>query len=196
MACGLITLLVGSGIFFTWWIARAWFAVGLYQLEGYGFLWMLISIPIGLVGLGTSLIAFGANLPKIWKKTGVGVLVVLINIPVLFWIVDKQSEIDERVYFKIKNISSYNLTDLQIHSKKFSFSLGNLVSSESTIDYYLPTYPDGFHTSFPEIDSVFLNLKQGDNTVKLNLPTSYKGSCVRLIITDSLTLESRRMDFW
>ena len=111
---GLIPLIGGLLIFFTWWIGKALFLVTLHRLEGYGFIWILISIPLGLGGLITAMVylvqGFRENLVK-----GVGGLFsVLINIPALMWIVEKQADIEKRAYVRIYNQTENNFTALTI----------------------------------------------------------------------------------
>src|SRR6187549_4514 len=95
---GLIPLTVGVSIFFSWWIGKAWFLTTFHKLENWGLLWTLISIPLGFVGLLTGLIylfrTFKTNL-----KTGLlGLSCVMINIPVLIWVLNTQDDIDKRAY--------------------------------------------------------------------------------------------------
>ena len=113
---GLIPLIVGLLIFFIWWTGKAWFLVTMHRLEEYGFLWVLISLPIGLMGLLTAggyiLKTYKTNL----KKGIIGLLCVLINIPALLWVIKTQNDIEQRTYTRIYNKTAENFKEVVIEN--------------------------------------------------------------------------------
>jgi hypothetical protein len=82
---GLIPLFVGLTIFLSWWVGKYWFLTTIHRLEMYGIYWVLISIPIGLVGLLAGIVfLFRTNKNNSIKGVG-GLGVVFLNIPVLIY---------------------------------------------------------------------------------------------------------------
>ena len=125
--CGLIPLTVGLFIFFTWWTARAFYAVNLYNLEAYGFLWMLISIPIATTGLILLIIFAIRNYPNFTRLSILGLCLILVNIPTAYWVLVKQADLGKRAYIKIYYKSGVDdLSKLKLKSNYFEKDLGEL----------------------------------------------------------------------
>jgi|GEM_PF-3421263 len=191
LATGFITLGVGSGIFILWWVARAWFAIDFSTLEGYGFLWIFIAIPLALTGLITSSFVISANSGKQSKISAIPLLLILLNIPTVFVIINLQANISERVYFKVFNESGQEFKNVRLTSNSFNMNLGTLDNQGSIVDFYLPTYIGADYESVPAIEEVTLELSTGTDEHLLQMPYSMKGWCQRIVVTDSLTLTSR-----
>lgn len=189
LASGLLTLIVGIGIFTLWWIARAWFAYDLSSFEGYGFLWMLFSVPLALIALTTSIIVIATNSDKYLRKTFLPLIIIFLNIPAVYIVLELQSEISERVYFKLKNNSNQEITNLRITSASFNTELGSLGLNESLVDYYIPKYIGPSYESVPAIEELTLELTIDRKTFYQPIPYAMKGWCDRITITDSLTLK-------
>lgn len=191
LATGFITLGVGSGIFMLWWVARAWFAIDFSKLEGYGFLWIFIAIPLALTGLITSSFVISANSGKQSKISAIPLLLILLNIPTVFVVINLQANISERVYFKVFNESGQEFKNVRLTSNSFNLNLGTLDNQCSIVDFYLPTYIGADYESVPAIEEVTLELSTGTDEHLLQMPYSMKGWCQRIVVTDSLTLTSR-----
>jgi len=190
LTLGVLTLGIGTGIFLLWWIGRAWFALNLVTLEGYGFLWILISIPLALTGLVTTTIVMSANNGKQLIRASIPLILLLVNIPAVYIILQLESKISQRVYFKITNRSGEHFNKVKLTSESFTSELGTLPINKSIVDFYLPTYTSTEHRSVPEIEELTLELSTETETHRLKMPYAMKGWCDRLILTDSLTLNS------
>ena len=188
---GLIPLIGGLLIFFTWWIGKALFLVTLHRLEGYGFIWILISIPLGLGGLITAMVylvqGFRENLVK-----GVGGLFsVLINIPALMWIVEKQADIEKRAYVRIYNQTENNFTALTIENSSSQGEYRSLDKENSKTTYFYPMYLNGDFDSVPLIDTVRLEITTADEVRTIVVPEIYKGECVSIIVHKEFDIETK-----
>jgi len=184
---------VGLFIFFSWWTARAFFATGLHSFEAYGFLWTLISIPIAVIGLLLLTIFLIKNFQDYWKHAVIGLLIILVNIPVCYWVLNKQAELDKRAYIKFHNKTKKDNLGLTLKASDFEKQLGILNDSETLVDFYYPKYIDERnHESYPTIDSVTLIVKDGITTRHLTLPRIDKGECTKLY----LDKEFKLLDQW
>ena len=188
---GLIPLIGGLLIFFAWWIGKAVFLVTLHRLEGYGFIWILISIPLGLGGLITAMVylvqGFRENLVK-----GVGGLFsVLINIPALMWIVEKQADIEKRAYVRIYNQTENNFTALTIENSSSQGEYRSLDKENSKTTYFYPMYLNGDFDSAPLIDTVRLEITTADEVRTIVVPEIYKGECVSIIVHKEFDIETK-----
>lgn len=186
LLCGLIPLTVGLSIFFTWWTARAFFAIDLNSLEGYGFLWTLISIPIATIGLLLVSIFVIINYPNFIRQSIYGFGLILVNIPIANWVLSKQADLEKRAYVKIYYKSGVvDLEELKLKSNYFQKDIGELECFESKVFYYYPKYVnERSGDSYNDIEPVTLTLKtkKSNFTVELKLPRIDKGECLKLYI--------------
>jgi len=193
LMCGLVPLTVGLFIFFSWWTARAFFAIGLHSFEGYGFLWTLISIPIAFVGLLLLIIFLIRNFQDNWRHSVIGLLIILVNIPVCYWVLTKQAELDRRAYIKMYNKTKQDNLGLTLKTSDFEKQLGTLDDGETLVDFYYPKYIDErHHDSYPTIDSVKLIVTDEFTTRYLTLPRIDKGECTKLYLDNEFKL----LDQW
>lgn len=189
LLCGLIPLTVGLFIFYTWWAARAFYAVDLNSFEGYGFLWTLISIPLACVGLLLQIFFLFKNYPSLLRQSIFGLLLILANIPTAYWILGKQSDLDQRAYIKIYNKTKQDNVVLTLKAADFEKELGTSNDSESLVDYYFPKYIDERGSdSYPTIDTVTLIVKEKFTTHYLKLPRIEKGQCEKLYLDKEFEL--------
>ncbi|MEQ9385134.1 MAG: hypothetical protein RIF36_24985 [Imperialibacter sp.] len=187
LVCGSLTLSVGVGIFLLWWGARAFFAVSLTKLEVAGLSWIGISAPIGLIGLIASAIAAGSGENRHWFKDALPFLIVLANIPALWIILVLQSNIDERMYFELRNTSRYIIENVSLESASFSNELGRLKPGSTMVNFYVPKYLEDWD-SMPVVEEVTVTFKTIDGSVERTMPYALMGWCQRIVVTDSLTL--------
>ena len=189
LLCGLIPLTVGLFIFFTWWIARAFFAFDLNSFEVYGFLWTLISIPIASIGLLLFAIFIFKSYPNFLRQSLLGLLLVLINIPIVYWVLLKQADLETRAYIRIYNKTKQDNVYISLKSSDFEKQLGKCNDTEDIVNFYYPKYIDNFGgSSSPTIDSVTLIIKDRHSTIKLKLPRIEKGECIKLYIDKEFNL--------
>ncbi|WP_375579367.1 hypothetical protein ABWH96_20570 [Marivirga tractuosa] len=191
LAIGPLILAVGTAIFVLWWAARDWYAIDYSSLEDYGFKWTLISVPIALIGLITSSIVWSANSENPSKIFVIPPVLILLNIPALIIILNLHTNISERVYFKVFNRSGQEFKTVKLISNSFEMTLGELNRQSSIADNYKPTYIGNENKSVPEIEEITIELLSNSETYKLQMPYSMKGWCQRIILSDSLTLESK-----
>ena len=185
---GLIPLTVGVSIFFSWWIGKAWFLTTFHKLENWGLLWTLISIPLGFVGLLTGLIylfrTFKTNL-----KTGLlGLSCVMINIPVLIWVLNTQDDIDKRAYVRVYNKTDSDFKSLTIKNSLFTESINSIDNNDYKTGYFYPNY-DEFDSGAPEIEKVVLTIETNKEEKRIVVPTIYKGECLKVFIDKDFKIE-------
>ncbi len=186
LLCGIIPLTVGLFIFSAWWIARAFFAIDLKSFEEYGFLWIIISIPIATTGLLLEAIFTIRNYPNFTRQSIFGLSLILLNIPTVYWVLEKQADLENRAYVKIYYKSGVvNLDALKLKSNYFEKGIGELECLDSKVFYYYPKYVyERSGNSYSEIEPVTLTLKtkKYDQIVELRLPRIEKGECLKLYI--------------
>jgi hypothetical protein len=190
---GLTPLLVGLFIFFTWWIGKAWFLVTIHRLEFYGFLWTLISIPIGLFGLLTG----GLYVFRTFRTDLVsglcGLICVLINIPVLLWVLDTQGDIEKRAYVRIHNRTDIEFKELTIENSGFKRHFNSLDKDDSKTRYFYPKYLNGDFDSVPLVDQVSLIIKTDNGEKNIVVPTIYKGECLEITVDKEFNIKLKRL---
>lgn len=188
---GLIPLTVGLLIFFAWWIGKVHFLVTLHTLEEYGFNWILISLPLGFLGLLTA----GAYIIKTYKtnlkKGMIGLLCVLINIPVLIWILTTQADIEQRAYIRIYNQSDENFQEVFITNSKTTTKVGSLSKGKFKTRYFYPHYLNSDFSS-PLIDTVYLIVQTAQSKKTITLPVIYQNECVKVFIDHNYEVSLER----
>jgi len=189
---GGLTLLIGTAIFLIWWVARHWFAISLIDFEVYGFIWILIAIPIALIGLFLILFTIGNNYPKFCWKTIGSLILILANIPTLYFILEKHSDLDTRAYFKLINRSNVNDIELSMSASTFQKEIGVLNHSESTVNYFYPKYLNDRRESVRLVDTVTIIIRTPEKIIRSGLPNTYKGSCSIFMLTDDFQLECKQ----
>ena len=180
---------VGLFIFFSWWLARAFFAFDLDSFEGYGFMWIIISVPVASVGLILLLIVLFKNYPNFLRQSLLGLLLVLVNIPTAYWVLLKQADLETRAYIKIYNKTKQDNVELTLKASDFEKRLGDFSDTETLVDFYYPKYIDERGgSSYPTIDSVTLVVKDKFTTRYITLPRIDKGDCRKLYIDKEFNL--------
>lgn len=189
LLCGLVPLIGGLFIFFTWWTARSFYAIDLSDFESYGFLWLMTSsiiATIGLIIIGYNLID---NYPKYIGNHLWGFIIILINIPTVYFILKKQSDIETRAYLKIYNKTNQENVKIFLKGSDFVKNLGTISKGEALVDYYFPKYIDErSNDSYPNIEKVTLIVKEKHKTHYLTLPNIDKGECEKLYIDKEFNL--------
>ena len=172
--CGLIPLAGGLTIFFLWWGGKAFFAKNLNGLESLGFFWILISFLIALTGLVVGLYNIFKYRKSYLGQTIMGILFILLNIPVVNWVLDKQSEIEKRTYIKFINNSNKDNLTLEIYDSKLKKRIGTIDNNKSKIDFFIPTILFG-DDSAPIYDSLILIVSTNQLKDTIQLPEYYPG---------------------
>ncbi len=191
--CGLVPLTGGLFIFFTWWAARAFFAIDLDNFEVCGFVWTAFSIPIAIIGLLLLTFFLFKNHPNFLRQSLLGLFLVLVNIPTAYWVLAKQADLAKRAYIKIYNETKQDNVEISLKGSDFEKKLGTFSDSQTLVDYYFPKYIDERdNDSYPIIDTVTLIVKEKFKTHYLTLPRIDKGQCAKLYIDK----EFRLLDKW
>ena len=189
LLCGLIPLTVGLFIFFVWWVARVFWVIDLNSFEGYGFLWIFISIPIAAIGLLWMTIFTINNYPNFVRQSIFGFSLILVNIPTTYWVICKQADIAQRAYIKVYNKTKQDNIEITLKGSDFEKKLGTFNESETIVDYYFPKNIDERgNDSYPTIDTVILIVKEKLTTHYLTLPRIVKGQCETLYIDKEFNL--------
>ena len=184
-AIGLLTSTVGLGIFLMWWVARAMFVFDFHKLEGYGFIWILISVPLATIGLILNFIYLVKNYKNNFNKSIIGIAIILINIPIAYWILNKQADIENRVYLQINYDGIDYLSSVKLESDYFEKNIGKFKFQDSKIVYYYPEYVnENNRNSYAAIKPIKLKLINEDlnRKIELTLPHINKGECRKIYI--------------
>ncbi|MEQ9102307.1 MAG: hypothetical protein RIF36_24940 [Imperialibacter sp.] len=190
LVCSSLTLSVGSAIFILWWAARAFFAIDLSRLGGFGLMWIIISVPLALIGLVCSGIAAGYDSNSKWFKDGLPFIISFSNIPALWIILTLETNIAERTYFELRNRSDKNIDCVTLESVSFTKELGSLKPGASLVSYYVPRYLGGQNDqSMPAVEEVRVVFHTKADSVTRTMPYAMMGWCERIAVTDSLTLQ-------
>jgi hypothetical protein len=191
--CGLVPLIVGLFIFFTWWTARSLYAIDLRDFESFGFLWLMTSAFIATCGLIIIGYSLADNYPKYLLNHIWGFIIILINIPTVYLIIEKQSDLETRAYLKIYNKTKQDNVEISLKGSDFEKKLGTFSDNETLVDYYFPKYIDERgNDSYPTIDQVTLIVKGKFKTHYFTLPSIDKGQCSKLYIDKDFKL----LDKW
>jgi hypothetical protein len=189
LVCGGAPLVGGLIIFFIWWAGRAFFAEDLDGLESIGAVWIMCSFLMATFGLVRSIrfIIKGDRTTRL--KSWMGLLLILLNIPVVMLVGYKQEDIAKRVYIKVYNYSKHDNLEITIQGWDFEYQLGILDDNESLVGYYYPKYLDDDATDSRQISLlVTLIVKDEIATHYLNLPDFYNGYCEEIQINEHFRL--------
>jgi len=179
-ACGLIPLIGGLTIFLFWWGGKSLYAINLSFLEDLGLGWILISFMIGIVGLIVGIYNIFKFKKLHLKQTLIGMLFIPINIPVLNWILNKQIEIENRIYLKFVNNSSKDIT-IKLFDKESNRIVGAIRNKQSIVDYYTPTFL-GEYGSTPVYDSLKIIVTTNLTIDTIQLSELYPGDCRKIYL--------------
>jgi hypothetical protein len=178
--CGLGLLLL------IFWIGRAWFAADI-DVTGIGFLYILISVPIVLIGFILTAISLsvgkGIDLYKIlWF------ILILFNIPILVWILKTHGEISGRAYLKIINNSGKNIRNVSVNEPDTFEAFGDLKKDSDKIIFYHPDYASSLGIQYAGISQNYLVLEIEGDTIRKQIPIIHPGEIHQLTIDKDFSL--------
>jgi hypothetical protein len=185
---GLVPLTVGLSIFLFWWLGKVWFLTTYHELETWGLFWVYISFLLGLMGLVNSLIYLSDHFKTDLKKGLFGLFCVLINIPVLIWIIDKQSDIDKRAYVRFYNNSGSDFNSLTIANSLYKERITSVESNDYQTGYFYPNY-DEWDSGMSEFEDTVLTIEKDNEEKKIILPAIYKGECLKVFINNEFKID-------
>src|SRR5690349_11360922 len=188
---GLIPLTVGLSIFFSWWIGRAWYLTTFERLEFFGFFWIPIAFVLGLAGLCTGLFYLSDNFKTDPKKGIIGLLCVLINIPAVIWVMDKQKDIDQRAYVRIHNHTGCDFKWMTMDNSLFIESINVLRNGDRKTGYFYPNYDEWEISFVPPREDDILTIRTDDEVKRIVMPGIPKACGVELYIDEQFRIEVR-----
>ena len=182
--CGLAPLSLGFALFLVWWISRAYFAIDAYRIEKQMYGWIIISVPIAVVGL-LCLISYYARDSSSRIRSLGGLLLILMNIPSLFFIAEKQDEIKQRAYLKICNEGLTDFYDVKIMASDVKIDIGDLARLSSKVMCYQPKDISAqFENSNPPLDTIRLMSKSNTFFSQYVFVRIEKGGYCKLLYLD------------
>lgn len=192
---GVIPLVGGLMIFFTWWAARAWFAINLYTLEDLGITWIIFSTLFASAGILTSLyLLFKKNNGDSSIFAMFCLIVIIINVPACHLVVDKQSNLSDNAYIKVTNETDNSdlhfsiITKLNQDSTVVLCDFGQIVDDESEIQSYAPWC--GRLSSYDNCPETFMRVHSSSIDTAIILPEIMKGDCIRLSIDENYRISN------
>lgn len=189
---GLLPLLNGLGVFFTWWGARLWYAKDLSQLPVYGFRSIYVSFIVALMGIVLAVMYAVKSYPRHLARAFACIALILLNIPAVLLTLDKQSEISARAYVMIKYKGTKVPVQFRLFNKHF-FVRGELHdSSGSEVVSFRPVYLNTDGSRTPKVEKVYLELQSGGTAKTFPVPDLYASDCVQLILDDEQAPELKK----
>ena len=188
--CGLGLLLL------VFWVGRAWFAVDI-DVTLISFLYILISIPIVLIGFILTAISIsvdkGINSIRI-----LGFSLILFNVPLSLMILRTHGKISSRAYLKIINNSGEEMSNVSVNEPDTIQGFGSLEKDDDKIIFYYPDYAptDGIQNA--GISQNYLILEFERKTIKKQIPIIHPGEIHKLTIDKELNLSDihlNKLDF-
>jgi len=182
--CGIAPLSLGFALFLAWWVSRAYFAIDAYRIEQYMYGWFIISVPVAIVGLLFLISYYSKDSSSKIRSLGV-LLLILMNIPSLFFILEKQEEIKKRAYLKISNEGLSDFYDVKIVASDVELKIGDLLRSSSKVVCYQPKDIDTqFDDSNPPLESIRLVSKSNTLISQYQFARIEKGGYCKLLYLD------------
>lgn len=182
--------LVGLGILlFVSWFGLTFFALDI-DIDGIGFIYIMISVPIVLVGFIMTFISiFKTKFKEVYKPI-VGLVLILLNIPTLNWILRTHGEISSRAYLKVINNTGRDFDNITIKEPDNELNFGNLPSKGSKIMFYNPDYKSTDGMTYPGIGQNYFLIKTVEGVFNKKLPTIHPGETHKIIIDKELNLQN------
>jgi len=185
--CGIIPLIVGLAIFFTWWAARAFYAEDLFMLDVFGTLWILASFCIAVIGIVIAFYVLINNLSTHLKPSLITVFCIAINILVQLYVWEAQFNIRQRSYVMFYNDTHSDITVLSVKGNNFEKEFGSVVAGDAIVGHYTPHYVYGDDRAYLT-DSLSLCIKDRDTLRIIPFPFDIQQGCGRIHINADYTL--------
>jgi len=187
LTLGLVPITGLGLILFVFWFGLTFFAHDI-DVDGIGFLYIIISVPIVFVGfIFTFISIFQSSIKKSYRPI-IGLILIVLNIPALIWILRTHGEISSRAYLKVVNNSDKDIESIKIKEPNNENTFGALSRKGSKIMYYNPDYksPDGM--TYPGIgENYFLITIAGSNLNK-KIPRIHPGETHKIVFDQNLNL--------
>jgi len=185
LSLGLIPIIGLGLILFIFWFGLTFFA---YDIDGIGFLYIMVSIPVVFVGFVLTIISIFKNDNRAIFKPILGVFLIILNIPTLIWILRTHGEVSGRAYLKVINNSDFNIDNITIKEPDNKKDFGSMRQSSSKVIYYNPDYssPDGM--TYPGIGENYFLLTIDQKTTDKKLPIIHPGETHKINIDKNLNL--------
>ncbi len=193
LSLGLIPIIGLGLILFIVWFGLTFFAHDI-DIDGIGFLYIMASIPVVFVGFVLTIISIFKNENKTKFKPIIGVVLIMLNLPILIWILRTHGEISGRAYLKVINNSDFNIDNITIKEPDNKKDFGALRQGNSKIIYFNPDYssPDGM--TYPGIGENYILLTIDQKTTDKNLPIIHPGETHKINIDKNLNLSNIQLN--
>ncbi len=185
--CGIIPLVVGLAIFFTWWAARAFYAEDLFILDVGFTLWILASFCIAVIGLGIAFYVSINNLSTQLKPSLITVFLIILNVAVLYTALDAQYNIRQRSYVKFYNDTPNDIAMLRIKGNNFEKEIGSIANGKTIVGHYTPNYVYADDRAYLQ-DSLLLCIKDRDTLRIIPFAFNIQQGCAHVHINADYTL--------
>lgn len=186
ISLGLIPICGLGLLLFVFWIGRTWFAADI-DVTGIGFLYILISVPLVLIGFTLTAISIfegkGINLYRT-----LGLLVIIFNVPLLLLILRAHGKISRRAYLKVINNSGEVIRNISVNEPDTFKAFGNVEKGGDKIIFYSPDYASSDGIQYAGISENYLTLEIEGHTLKKQIPIIHPGEIHQLTIDEDFNL--------
>lgn len=189
LTLGLVPIIGLGFILFTYWFGLAFFAHAT-DVAGIGFLYIMISVPIVLIGFVFTFISFLRNSFNKSFRPIIGLILIVLNIPALIWILGTYGEISSRAYLKVVNNSEKDIESITIIEPDNESAFGSLSNKESKIMYFNPDYKSSDGMTYPGIGENYFLIITSGNQLKKRIPIIHPGETHKIIFDKYLNLSS------
>lgn len=184
---GFTAFIGGWAIFLAWIISRYFFAADFIVLEFIGFFWLL-----GFFVIGTfALFLLGAYVfikrRQLHREVLFTALMLLINLPSCFFILEWHYELNKMIFLKVLNQSGKGQLKLKLIGPNYSNTLGELDPEENKVFCYAPPFKIADARFYP--DSLQCIIKHGEKSDTIDFPWYSLGTCKTLVIGQSFFLK-------
>lgn len=189
MLLGLVPITGLALILFVFWLGLTFFARDI-DVDGLGFFYIICCIPIVLIGFLLTLASIFAGNPVTVGKSFTGLALILLNIPVLFFILRMHGEISRRAYLKVVNNSEYELENLTVKEPDNKRDWGTLEQGDSKVIFFYPDYASTEDDQYSGINQNYLMITFNGLLEERQIPIVHPGEVHEIILDKNLNLES------
>ncbi len=115
-------------------------------------------------------------------------ILILINIPSVFLILDIQKDIENTVFVKLTNQSGLDFSDITLQGKFQNLRIGNINSGSSNVFNYDPPYMTNDARLYQKPDNLFLIVTHSGTLDTIRFPTLRMRDCKHLTIDKNLKI--------
>lgn len=177
----------GWTIFLSWVISRYFFAEDFFVLALIGFFWLLGFFVVCTFAMFLLGIYVFINRRQLHREVFFTSLMLLINLPSCYFILEWHNQIEKMIFVKVINQSGKGQLKLKLIGPNYSNTLGELDLAESKVFHYVPPFKTADARFYP--DSLQCIIKYGEKTDTIDFPKYSLGTCQTLVIGPSFVFE-------